>query len=194
MTKSFLKTTWFLVSFIFLLFAFSEVVLADSTYYKKTMEQYTVPAVNLINQDGELVDLKAYLDSDKPIVLDFIYGTCTTICPILSVGFAHFQKKLGSDAQNVRMVSITIDPDNDTPELMKIYLEKYGARPGWEAFTGKRAHIVSVLREFDAYVANKMNHFPLTIMKAPGEKKWVRLYGMLSAADLRKEFAQLQGK
>ncbi len=194
MAKLSLITNWFLASCFLLLFSFSEVVLAESSYYKRTLEQYTVPAVNLINQDGEFIDLKAYLESDKPIILDFVYGTCTTICPILSVGFAHFQKKLGTDTQSVRMVSITIDPDNDTPELMKKYLQKYGARPGWDAFTGKRAHIVSVLREFNAYVANKMNHYPLTIMKAPGEKDWVRLYGMLSAADLRNEFAKLQGK
>ena len=164
---------------------------AASSYYKRTLEQYNVPKVELIDQEGQSINLDTYLNDNKLVILDFIYGTCTTICPILSVGFAHFQKKLGEDAKKVRMVSITIDPDNDTPQVMKEYLQKYGARPGWDALTGKRDHVISVLKEFDAYVANKMNHYPLTILKAPGAKEWVRLYGMLSASDLQKEYEKL---
>jgi protein SCO1/2 len=176
---------------IYLILALPGNVSAASSYYKRTLELYDVPAVTLINQDGESIDLKTFLDADKPVILDFIYGTCTTICPILSVGFAHFQKKLGEDPHKVRLVSISIDPDNDTPQLLKEYLQKYGAGPGWDALTGKRAHVISVLKAFDAYVANKMNHYPLTIMRAPGNKEWVRLYGMLSASDLQKEYELL---
>ena len=160
--------------------------------YKRTIEEYVVPDVTLLNQDGEEVQLKSYFETDKPIILDFIFGTCTTICPVLSISFAYFQKKLGPDLDKVRLISISIDPDNDTPELMKKHLQKYGAQPGWDAFTGKRDNIVQVLKAFDSYVANKMNHYPLTLLRAPGENKWVRIYGMLSASDLIAEYEQLQ--
>ncbi len=110
------------------------------------------------------------------------------------MSFAHLQKKLGEDLDKVRLVSISIDPDNDTPEILKEHLQKYGAQPGWDALTGKRENIIQVLKSFDAYVANKMDHFPLTILHAPGEKQWVRLYGLLSASDLRKEYEQLMKK
>lgn len=159
--------------------------------YKRTIEEYVVPDVILLNQDGREVQLKNYFDTDQPVILDFIYGTCTTICPVLSVSFSYFQKKLGKDLDKVKLISISIDPDNDTPELMKEHLQRYGAQPGWDAFTGKRDNIVQVLKAFDAYVANKMNHYPLTILRAPGEKKWVRIYGMLSASDLIAEYKQL---
>jgi protein SCO1/2 len=164
----------------------------EGKLYKRTIEDYEVPDVTLLNQDGREVQLKSYFDTEKPIILDFVYGTCTTICPVLSVGFSYFQKKLGKDVDQVRMVSITIDPDNDTPELMKSYLQKYGAQPGWDAFTGKRENIVQVLEGFDAYVSNKMNHYPLTILRASGEKEWVRVYGMLSASDLIAEYQRLK--
>lgn len=164
----------------------------EGKLYKRTIEEYEVPDVTLLDQDGREVQLKSYFDTEKPIILDFVYGTCTTICPVLSVGFSYFQKKLGKDVDQVRMVSITIDPDNDTPELMKNYLQKYGAQPGWDAFTGKRENIVQVLEVFDAYVANKMNHYPLTILRASGEKEWVRVYGMLSASDLIAEYQSLK--
>ena len=161
---------------------------AQQEYYKKTVEEYQVPDVTLINQDGAEVRLKDFLDSDKPTLLDFIYGTCTTICPILSVGFSYFQRQLTIPTQSVRMVSITIDPDLDTPEVMKEYLTKYNGQPGWDFLTGKRENITEVLQEFDAYVSNKMDHFPLTLLKAPGQNKWIRLYGLLNASDLIAEY------
>ena len=162
--------------------------------YKKTFEEYHVPDVTLLSHEGQEIQLKSYLDTDKPVILDFIYGTCTTICPVLSVSFAHFQRKLGDEKSGVRLVSISIDPDNDTPELMKEHLQKYGATEGWDALTGKRDNIIAVLKEFDSYVSNKMDHFPLTILRGPGEKKWVRLYGLLSASDLMKEYELLVNK
>jgi protein SCO1/2 len=178
------------------LFTFSSLVgvaLAEGkNMYKKTLEDYQVPDVKLISQEGKEIELKSYLNSGKPIILDFIYGTCTTICPVLSASFAHFQRKLGDDKDKVRLVSISIDPDNDTPELMKEHLQKYGAAEGWDAFTGKRENIIEVLKEFDSYVSNKMDHFPLTIMRGAGEEKWVRLYGLLSASDLLKEYEMLK--
>lgn len=166
----------------------------EKKVYQRTMEEYQVPDLILLNQEGQEVHLESYFDSEKLIVLDFIFGTCTTICPVLSVSFAHLQKKLGKDLDRVRLVSISIDPDNDTPEILKKYLQKYGAQPGWDALTGKRENIIQVLKSFDAYVANKMDHYPLIILRAPGEKQWVRLYGLLSASDLRKEYEQLMKK
>lgn len=179
------------VAFLLLLLA-DTAGAAEKKYYKKTLETYQVPEVTLINQDGEQVHLRTLLDGEEPIVLDFIYGTCTTICPVLSVGFSHFQRKTTRNGDKVRLVSISIDPDNDTPELMKAYRQKYDGQPGWELLTGKREHVTLVLKEFDAYVANKMDHYPLTLLRAPGDEKWVRLYGLLSASDLMKEYKQLR--
>lgn len=191
MSKSRGSTLIFLFIVLALFFSAAVGRAEGKKYYKRTMEEYNIPDVVLLNQEGEKVKIKAYLDGEKPVIVNFIYGTCTTICPVLSAGFAHFQKKLGQEAGNVQLVSISIDPDNDTPELMREHLQRYEARPGWDVFTGKRAEIIKVLREFDAYVANKMNHYPLTILRAPGDKKWVRLNGLLSTAELKGEYQQL---
>ena len=175
-----------------LLFFFGALPQAQGkVYYKRTVEEYSVPDVILINQEGKKVNLKEYFDSEKPLVLDFIFGTCTTICPVLSVGFSHFQRELGPEAAGVQLVSISIDPDNDTPEVMSLHLKKYGAQPGWDIFTGELGNIVEVLTEFDAYVTNKMHHFPLTILRGSGQDKWIRLNGLLSASDLMKEYKKL---
>ena len=168
---------------------------AGNVKYKRTVETYTVPGVTLVNQDGKRVDFRSLLlKSEKPVLLDFIYATCTTICPILSVGFSNLQKRLGHDSGSVQLVSISIDPDNDTPEIMKDYLRRYRAKPGWDFLTGNRTDIIAVMRAFDAYVVNKMNHYPLTILHAQGDDKWVRIYGLLGTADLMEEYQKLSGK
>ena len=184
-----------LLPVLFLLFSFlmaSQVQAAAK--YKRTVEKYKVPDVTLVNQDGKRINLKTFLDGDKPVILDFIYGTCTTICPVLSIGFSHFQKKMGPDADKVRLVSISIDPDNDTPQVMKEYLQRYNARDGWDFLTGNREDIIMVMRAFDAYVTNKMNHYPLTILHGPGEKNWIRINELLSTSDLMKEYKLLLKK
>ncbi|MBI5014328.1 MAG: SCO family protein [Deltaproteobacteria bacterium] len=160
---------------------------ADTPKYQRTIETFTIPDVVLVNQNGEKVRLKRLLESDRPVIVDYIYGTCTTICPVLSAGFSNLQKKLGSGSQNVRLVSITIDPENDTPKIMKDYLKRYGAKPGWEFLTGSRADINKVMRAFNAYMPDKMSHLPLNFIRAPKDGTWVRLYGLMSSRDLMSE-------
>ena len=103
------------------------------------------------------------------------------------------QKKLGSDAANVQMVSISIDPEYDTPEVMAEYLARYRAKPGWMYLTGTRENIDKAMRAFDAYVPNKMTHYPLTLLRAPGGDSWVRIYGLIGTADLLDEYRKLLG-
>lgn len=156
--------------------------------YERTVASYQVPDVVLINQDGKRVRLKELLETDRRVVVDFIYGTCTTICPILSAGYAHLQRQLGDNSASVQLVSITIDPENDSPEVMKEYLAKYRARPGWDFLTGSRRDIERVMQAFDAFFRDKMDHQPLTFIRSPVNDSWIRLYGLVSGADFMKEF------
>jgi len=162
--------------------------------YERAIVQYKIPPVTLVNQEGEKIEFDKLLNADKPVILDFIYGTCTTICPVLSIGFSHFQKKLGAEAQSVQLVSISIDPDNDTPLIMKEYLERYNAQPGWDFLTGKREDIFQVMEAFDAVVTNKMDHYPLTFLHLPGTSQWVRINQLLATAELMEEYKLLLKK
>jgi len=173
---------------VFLLIGlFSGPAQAAEAKYQRSIETFSVPDVVLVNQDGQKVHLKSLLESDRPVVVDFIYGTCTTICPVLSAGYVNLQKKLGPDNQKVHLVSITIDPENDTPAILKEYLTRYRAKPGWDFLTGSRRDIDRVMKSFDAYFRNKMDHKPLTFIRSPEDKHWVRLYGLLSSRDFMNE-------
>ena len=159
--------------------------------YQRTVEKYSVPDVVLVNQNGAKVPFKSFLETDKPVMLDFIYGTCTTICPVLSASFVNLQQKLGADVQKVRLVSISIDPENDTPKVMKNYLKQYRAKPGWDFFTGSRADIDQVMRAFSAYIPNKMSHFPLTLIRSPKDGRWTRINGLMSSSELMDEYTKV---
>jgi protein SCO1/2 len=163
---------------------------AESKKYKRSVEKYTIPDVVLVNQDGKKVRLASLVDSEQPVIVDFIYGTCTTICPVLSAGFVNLQAKLGPSSQNVRLVSITIDPENDTPKVMKEYLKRFRAKPGWDFLTGSRADIDAVMRAFNAYIPDKMSHYPLNLIRMPKDGRWVRLYGLMSSRELLEEYQQ----
>lgn len=154
--------------------------------YDRKVVNIDVPDVVLFNQDGRRVHLKQLLASDKPVIVDFIFGTCTTICPILSAGFSNFQKRL-KDSSQVELVSISIDPENDTAPVMKKYLQRYRAKPGWEFLSGRRQDIERVMTAFDAYFRDKMDHEPLNFIRTD-DGRWVRLLGLMSSRDFRHEF------
>jgi len=161
---------------------------ADSKKYKRTVERYTIPDVTLINQDGKKVRLASLLNSDQPVIVDFIYGTCTTICPVLSAGFVNLQNKLAPSGQKPRLISVTIDPENDSPRIMKDYLKRYRAKPGWEFLTGSRGDIDLVMKAFNAYIPDKMSHYPLNLIRSPRDGSWVRLFGIMSSRELMEEY------
>lgn len=163
---------------------------AGAAKYERSIETFSVPDVVLVNQLGEKVRLKSLLENDQPVIVDFIYATCTTICPVLSAGFANLQKKVDPVTEKVHLVSITIDPENDTPGAMKEYLERYQAQPGWDFLTGSRRDIDQVMRAFDAYFRDKMDHRPLSFIRSPQDGKWIRLNGLMSSRDLMNELQQ----
>jgi protein SCO1 len=160
--------------------------------YTRTIENYEVPDVSLINQDGCKVELRKLLLSDRPVLVDFIYTTCTTICPVLSINFVNFQKTIIRESGNVTLVSISIDPEFDTPKAMKAYLNRYSAKPGWEFLTGSREDISRVLKAFNVFTLNKMNHYPVILLKSPSDRRWVRVYGLIGTSELLVEYEKVR--
>ncbi len=103
------------------------------------------PNVPLVTQDGKTVRFYDDLIKDKKVLIDFIYARCENACPLQTAKLAQVQKSLGSRVgRDIFIYSITLDPEHDTPEVLKAYAERYRAGPGWLFLTGKRADIDSV--------------------------------------------------
>jgi len=174
--------------------ALSTVVHAAEKNYQRTIEELQMPGVTLVDQNGKRVDFKGLTQSDKPVVVDFIFCTCSTICPVLSANYVNLQSRLGADSSAVRLISISIDPENDTPKVMKEYLKRYRAKPGWDFLTGSRKDIDRVMRAFNAYIPDKMSHYPLMFIRMPQDGKWVRLYGIMSTSEFAAEIQKAGGR
>jgi protein SCO1/2 len=154
---------------------------------RRSKAQYVIPRVTLVRDDGKPVSLPAELDDGRPVVLNFIYTSCTTICPMSSQIFEQFQEDLGSGAKSVHLVSISIDPEQDTPARLRAYAAQYHAARGWDHYSGPIASIIAVQKAFNAYRGDKMSHIPLTLMRAAPGKPWARFDGFARADDLSAE-------
>jgi len=159
--------------------------------YQRSVQKYTAPAVTLVDQNNQIVDLQAILADPKPLMLDFIYTSCTTICPVLSASFAQVQKVMGPDIDKLRMISITIDPDHDVPAVLHKYAKRFHAGKEWQFLTGNHNDIISVLKSFDAYRGDKSNHIPLSLIRVKPGGEWIRVEGFASAHELVDEYHTL---
>lgn len=161
--------------------------------YVRRVGNYVVPDLTLRDADGMKVPLRSSL-AEKPVILNFIFTTCDTICPVTSMTFLQLQEALGKDAASVRMVSVSIDPEQDTPAVLKRYGARYGAGPQWKMLTGTADESVQVQRAFDVYRGDKMNHQAATFLRIRAEQPWVRLDGFATAKDILQEFRLMQAR
>jgi len=152
---------------------------------------YGVPQLQLVRDDGKVVSLPDELNDGRPVIMNFIFTTCKEICPLTSHTFEQLQDKLGSDRDKIHMVSITIDPEQDTPERLAAYGRKYNAGPQWRYYTGTVEASIAAQRAFDVYRGDKMNHFPVTLLRAAPGKSWLRVEGFASADELLRDYREL---
>ncbi|MEJ2590039.1 MAG: SCO family protein [Candidatus Thiodiazotropha sp.] len=160
--------------------------------YTKLRKQYRVPELDLVSQTGDPMDIADVVNGDKPVVLNFIFVSCTTICPVLSASFASVQELLGEERDDVVMLSITIDPEYDTPERLLDYSKRFNAGPQWTFLTGKLEDVVAVEKAFDIYRGSKVNHEPITLIRTDKDKPWLRLEGVANAKDIVAEYRSLK--
>src|SRR4029077_2740096 len=104
---------------------------SEATTVSRSNVTYETPAVILVREDGKRVSLPRELDDGRPVLLNFIFTTCSSICPLMSRTLEEFQRKLGSEAARVHLMSISIDPEQDTPARLTEYARKFHAGPGW---------------------------------------------------------------
>src|SRR5258706_12299273 len=97
---------------------------AEATTVSRSSVTYQTPAVTLVREDGKRVSLPRELDDGRPVLLNFIFTTCSSICPLMSRPLEEFQRKLGSEAARVHLLSISIDPEQDTPARLGEHLRQ----------------------------------------------------------------------
>ncbi len=144
----------------------------------------------LVNQSGETKRFVSDVIGDKKAVIAGIYTGCTTICPITTLLFAELQEALGDRLEEeVRLISLSVDPANDTPALLADAANEIGARPGWVWLTGSSALQNEVLLGIGAYSTDVTEHPPVFVIGDGATGEFVQLYGFPSID----EFLELLG-
>jgi len=160
--------------------------------HRRTVHDYDLGEIGVTLSDSVETTLSELVADDKPVMVHFIFTTCTTICPVQAATFSQVQRKLGDEASEVQMVSVSIDPEYDTPARLQEYAKKFQAGSQWQFITGTSEQMIQVQRAFDAYEGNKMNHRALTLIKIPGSDDWVRLEGLIGASVIIEEYRKLK--
>jgi protein SCO1/2 len=164
---------------------------ASSEAYKISLKTYVVPDVILVDSEAKPINLRELLAAKEPVMVNFIFTTCAAICPVMTKVFSDVPAKLGGQAKHMRMISISLDPERDTPRELKAYAKSFQASDRWKFLTGSAQDIKTVLLAFDSYRGDKMNHEPLTLMRQAPGKSWQRLDGFASPDELVREYRKL---
>ena len=163
----------------------------DAPEYTRAIVSYDVPEVAVVRQDEKKLSFSKELDDGRPVVMNFIFASCSAICPILSHVFSKVQTKLDKDSQKVHLMSISIDPENDTPAKLNEYAKKFGAGADWNFYTGTREASIDIQKAFNAYRGDKMNHASVILMRAEPGKPWLRVEGFLSPDAVVREYRNM---
>ena len=152
-----------------------------------------LPNIIMLNQDGKTVRISEVLKG-KITVINFIYTSCTSVCQILTANFRQLEKALdGIDSdQDVQLVSISIDPDTDTPARLRQYAVKQRIDlERWTLLVSGINSIEKFSRALGFSNIDKSTHAPGVVIWDDIDKRWQRFVGITPPYVLSKEIAKL---
>jgi protein SCO1/2 len=146
----------------------------------------------LVDQDGQPARFASEAIGDRIVAINFIYTSCTTVCPLLSATFKSLQGKLGGHlGKDVRLISISLDPATDTPARLKDSAVRFKAKPGWVWLTGNKPEVDLVLKGLGTSSASFAEHAPLVVVGDGRRGQWNRFYGLTGPEQIRQKVEEL---
>jgi protein SCO1 len=145
-----------------------------------------IPDVPVQDQNGKSLNFYTDLVKGKVVAINFVFTTCTTICPPLTATFRRVQQQLAEQNSPAQLISVSVDPAIDTPERLRDFAAKFKAEPGWAFVTGNTSDINSLLQRLGVAVTNKNDHTPMILIGNDEAGYWTRAYGLSSPASLVK--------
>lgn len=143
--------------------------------------------VPLKDQNGKEVRLYSDLIEGKIIVVNSFFATCNGSCPVMTGTFRGIQADLGDRlGKDVHLISITVDPETDTPEQLRRFAKEAGAKPGWSFVTGDRKNVDLALKKLGLSTDVKENHTAVVIIGNEPKGVWKKAFGLAPADEVRK--------
>jgi protein SCO1/2 len=135
-----------------------------------------IPDIPVVDQHGRRLRFYSDLIKGRVVAVNTIFSSCTTICPLMGANFAKLQKILSSDGDHkALLISISIDPSNDTPERLDEWSKRFGqSGPGWILVTGPKSDLDVLLKAFQVFTPDKQEHTPVVLIGGEGTGSWIR--------------------
>lgn len=141
--------------------------------------------VELINQDGQKMHFYSDILKNKVVIINAFFSTCTSVCPPMNRNLEKVQEALGDRlGKDAFLVSITVDPETDTPTRLKEYSRRFHARPGWIFLTGKKENVDWALYKLGQYVETKGDHSTIIIIGNEPKGLWKKAVGLAKSEEL----------
>ena len=158
----------------------------DAPITSEHVSGLSIPEVQVLTQDGRQVAF-GDLVGDGVVAMNFVFTTCTTICPPMGAHFGQLRQLLGERAgDGVRLISVSVDPVTDTPERLRAWGDLFGAGdgPGWTLVTGSKSDITHLLKGLQVFTPDIRDHSATVIVGDAGAGEWTRTYGLAPPAKL----------
>lgn len=148
----------------------------------------------VVDQNGQ--ELRFYSDvlRGRTVLIDFIFTNCEDACPIATAKLNQLRNTLGERfGEEVFFVSISVDPDRDTPNHMKAFAAEQNADvPGWIWLTGKPEHVNRIVKRFGQYTEDFENHTTLMLAGNVPKKHWTKIQPMADVSQIALKLTSLQ--
>jgi protein SCO1/2 len=169
--------------FVFILSAFCSSLLAQDHGWP-VAAQVSVPDVQVVTQSGRHLHFNSELLKGRVAIVTGFFTTCTSMCPITQESLAHVAKLLGPRlGKDVIIISVSVDPGNDTPARMKAWAAKFHIGPGWTLAGGNKAEVQLLLKSLGLAVDLPQRHQSL-LMIGSERSGWVRISSWTPAEKL----------
>jgi protein SCO1/2 len=161
---------------------------APSAAAERSANDYQPNAV-LLTQEGKSVRFYDDLVRGRVVLINMMFTTCGSICPPMTTNLLRVQKllveKLGPRfGKEVRMLSITVDPNTDTPAVLKQYASRYQVGPGWDFLTGKKSDIDALLAKLGSSDPDKDRHSGMLLIGNDPAHTWQKGFAMADPAEI----------
>lgn len=153
-----------------------------------------IPDVELVDQDGRRIRFYSDLIEGKVFVVSFVFTTCNFVCPMQGESLSKIQTALGARlGRDVSLISISTDPSRDTPERLKDWGARFGAKPGWTLVTGRGEDIGKLVEAFTGSATYRGEHSPVVFVGSDRKGTWVRAYGLSGPTVTAKLIEEMAG-
>src|SRR5260370_6799114 len=129
---------------------------APSAAQKNDLTSLRIPDITIFDQNGRRLRFYTDLVRGKTVAINFVFTTCTTICPPMTATFRRVQQQLGErNGRYCYLISVSLDPVTAVPQLLHDFAPRFNAGPGWTFVTGSKTDIDSLLQALGAAVTDK---------------------------------------